>query len=167
MNIIFRTMLLGIIAGMRSMSAPAFTSRFLSRQAASNAKHTPNDKTSLPLRLLQDKRTVLLTTTLAIGELLADKLPFIPNRTDPGPLLGRAASGALVGAALAQHNGRAVFPLALLGSGGAILSAFTFFNLRHKAVVQLHVPDPLLGVAEDLLVISGGLCAIQKSVRGD
>ena len=46
--------------------------------------------------------TAILFTVLAVGELIADKLPRTPNRTSPGPLLVRIVMGGLVGALVAD-----------------------------------------------------------------
>ena len=45
----------------------------------------------------------MLLAALALGEMLMDKTPFVPARIMPGPLSGRMASGALVGAAPGHH----------------------------------------------------------------
>ena len=47
-------------------------------------------------------------SALALGELVADKLPFIPSRTSPGPLFGRVVLGALSGATLCAAAGHSV-----------------------------------------------------------
>ncbi|MGH9310283.1 MAG: DUF4126 domain-containing protein, partial [Vicinamibacterales bacterium] len=68
---------LGAVSGSRSMLAPALVAR---------AHHA---SPAAPILAL-----------LAGGEMMADKMPFIPSRTDALPLAGRIVSGALAGAAV-------------------------------------------------------------------
>ena len=82
---------LGLIAGMRSMAAPALLSRHLAGRSARGR--------GAAMRLLASRRTASVLTVLAAGEMVADKTPAIPDRTDPPALLGRIVMGALSGAA--------------------------------------------------------------------
>ena len=68
-------------------------------------------------------------SAFAIGELIADKLPFIPNRTSPGPLFGRIVLGALCGATLCAAGG---YSLAV----GSILGGWVE-SWEHSAVIRL------------------------------
>ena len=73
-------MLLGYVAGSRSMLAPA---------AASWA--TRADRTWVhdsPLWFMEEPFAPLLLSTLATGEIVADKLPFMPSRRLPLHLRG-------------------------------------------------------------------------------
>ena len=57
------------------------------------------------------------------GEVVADKLPVTPSRLEPGPLLGRAASGGVGGFALARaHRQNVVLPT-VVGVGGAVVGS--------------------------------------------
>ncbi len=70
---------------------------------------------------------------LAAGELVADKLPFTPNRVEALPLSARIASGALCGAALSLNRGRDRSRAATdagFGVAGAIAGAVGFYLLR-------------------------------------
>src|SRR4051812_16793135 len=59
---------------------------------------------------------VKVAAALALLELIGDKLPGIPNRTDLGPVVGRVAAGALIGATVARAAGRDRLTGALVGS---------------------------------------------------
>jgi uncharacterized membrane protein len=85
---------------------------------------------------------------LAAGELIGDKLPFIPPRSDPPSLLGRVASGTAVGGLVAGPRGA--------GAGAAGAAATTYASERLRAALgeRLPISDPLLGLAEDALVIA-------------
>src|SRR5947209_534719 len=88
-----RVLGLGAIAGIRSMSAPTHLSR-----AASRGKVGGIEDTSFAP--LASTRVARILTLLAVGEAVADKFGGIPDRISPPGLIGRMATGALVGAAL-------------------------------------------------------------------
>lgn len=46
--------------------------------------------TGTPLAFLDREVTPIILNVLARGELVADKLPFIPSRTSPPAFLGRS-----------------------------------------------------------------------------
>src|ERR1700743_3955224 len=91
--------LLGVVTGMRSMTAMAVLCWFAYRG------DLPLDGTwaSWAGKL----STATLFTVLALAEYVADKLPKTPNRTAPGPLLARVVIGGLVGAIVAAGFGGA------------------------------------------------------------
>src|SRR4051812_38526596 len=84
---------LGAIAGVRSMAGPSHLSR-----AASRGKVGGIEDTSFAP--LASTKVARILTLLAVGEAVADKFGGIPDRISPPGLIGRMASGALVGAAL-------------------------------------------------------------------
>ena len=139
---------LGAVAGMRSMAAIAILSDYL-------AKTDPKALEDTPLALL---KTSAATTTLkvaAAGEMLADKMPFTPARISPPPLLWRVLWGALLGVALTfQRREPDRLAAALVGGTAALVTTYLAYHLRVQAGERLHIPDPLLGVAEDALVIA-------------
>jgi uncharacterized membrane protein len=141
--------LLGAIAGSRSFSAPALVSR------AANSGLLP--VSSRPLRFLAGPKTAKTIAFLAVGEFIADKLPFVPNRTASGPLIARALSGGLSGAAFASGRKRSRLVGALLGAAGAIGASYGFYELRRRAGKRFGIPDSLVAVAEDAFVAGAGL----------
>ncbi len=150
------------LAGMRSMSAPAFLSHYLSQQPNSGLAGSP-------LRFLQKPGTANVLKVLAAGEMVADKLPATPNRTAPPVLLGRLLSGALVGAAwYKSRHGRALSG-GLLGGLAAVASTFVSYALRTGISKQSGVPVALVGVGEDALVVAGGATLLrgQRPAHGE
>ncbi|MCA1733565.1 MAG: DUF4126 family protein [Acidobacteria bacterium] len=139
------TIALGAMAGMRSMSAPAAVSRQLSRRRF----HWPRGKVE---SLLSEESASNLLLAAAAAEMLADKLPFVPNRIRLLPLAGRAAGGAVAGWALGRRDSRVV--LASVGAATAIATAFVTFYLRTTIVKRSRIPDTLLGLAEDAVVLA-------------
>jgi uncharacterized membrane protein len=123
----------GALVGMRSMSPPALLARRLARGRAAR-----------------------MLAVFAAGELLADKTPGVPARIIPLSLFGRAASGALGGAALAGHLRQPRLGPALAGSAAAVASAFAAYHLRRLAGERTSIPDALFGLLEDAVVLAAG-----------
>lgn len=139
---------MGAIAGMRSMSAPALLSRHLSQQKGRGR--------SAIARLLASRRTAVVLTLSAGGEMVLDKTPFVPSRTEPPSLAGRALAGALSGAVIAGQRGGSQAGAALLGAATALGSAHLVYNLRVGAGERFSVPDAVLGFVEDAVVWVAG-----------
>jgi uncharacterized membrane protein len=140
---------LGIIAGMRSMGAPALVSDCLARDQ-------PEALAESPLRWLGTPTTAKVFKFLAAGEIVGDKLPKTPSRIDPGPLFGRIMSGGLSGAGLFAADGKRPVVGAAVGALAAIAGAYGFYHLRQTLGKRLPVPDPVLGAAEDVLAFGMG-----------
>jgi uncharacterized membrane protein len=145
---------LGIIAGMRSMSAPALTSHFLTKVPAIRLAGTP-------WRYMQSKPVSTGMKVLAFTEMVADKLPSTPDRIAPPVLGARIISGALVGATLSQADGQPKWAGALLGSIGAVMGSYGFYFLRKKLGQTTSIPDFAWALAEDALVLAGGISLAQ------
>jgi uncharacterized membrane protein len=92
MSIYALAFLIGVVAGLRSMTAPAVAS-LAARLGWLNLENTP-------LAFLGFAATPYIVSVLAIGELIADKLPKTPSRKAPVGFTGRILTGALSGAAL-------------------------------------------------------------------
>lgn len=138
----------GAIAGMRSMAPLALLSRQLAGRSARG--HSP------ALRLLTQRPTANILTALAAAEMVADKTPVVPDRTEPQPLGGRIAMGALAGAAVAMWRGGPAGWAALVGGAAAAASTHLAYRLRKAAGQAAPIPDVVLGLAEDALVVAAG-----------
>jgi uncharacterized membrane protein/uncharacterized protein (UPF0548 family) len=144
---------LGIVCGARSMLAPAL----LSQPFAATSGPLAGD--GLAARALASPRATMLLPLAAVGELVADKLPWMPSRTDPPALLGRIGSGALVGAATAAREHRTA--AALAGAAGALAGTYGWYHLRRAATAR-GVPAWLAAVAEDALAVGLALALLQR-----
>ena len=98
---------------------------------------------------------------MEVGELVGDKLPTTPSRTALPPLLGRAVSGAVVGATVFVSDGRRATTGAALGSTVAIVAAFAGERLRALAAENTGLPDPVVALAEDATVLIVGLRSLR------
>ena len=110
--------------------------------------------------MLRSPVTARLFPLLAVGELLADKTPWITSRLDALPLMGRLASGAAVGSALAGRETR--LAAAVAGALGALAGAHALFRLRRCATRHYGVPNVAAGLCEDALVIGAGVLLLRR-----
>jgi uncharacterized membrane protein len=134
---------LGAVAGMRTWAAPAMLSMHLH-------KHEPEEsQATFLVRFFSSDFSASALGFVAAGELLGDKLPIAPDRTWLPALIGRACTGAAVGAALFELNGDRALPGALLGGAAAVASAFTTEYLRRTASDLMN--PSLVAAAEDVL----------------
>lgn len=138
---------LGITAGLRSMTPPAAVA-WAAHFGWLSLEGTPLAFLGSPLA-----RWILLAAM--IGELVADKLPFTPNRTKPGPFVARIVSGALAGAALAGGTGSSLALGAVAGGLGGLAGTLAGFRARTSLVRSLGTPDYVVAVTEDLVAVGG------------
>jgi uncharacterized membrane protein len=90
----------------------------------------------------------------AVGEMVADKLPLVPNRIEPGPLLGRAFLGGIAGGILAHQYGESGPLGAIFGAAAAVLSAYAGFHGRRALTHSTGLPDAAVALCEDVVAIS-------------
>lgn len=113
-----------------------------------------------PFKALGSVAGVSATAALALGEVIGDKLPSTPARTNTGPMVARALSGALSGSGVSAAAGQCVAAGALLGSVAAVLSAKAGYELRRRLVQATGLPDPVIALVEDCIAYSGGSAAL-------
>jgi len=130
------------------MSAPAFTSSYL-------VKKNSDRLADSPFKWMGSPQVANILKVATLGEMVADQLPGIGARVAPGPLVGRALSGALCGASICTAEGERAEVGALAGGLSAIGSAYAFYHLRRKLGESQHIPDAALGLAEDAIVFGG------------
>jgi uncharacterized membrane protein len=114
---------------------------------------------SPPLSILSRPRVSKALLLAAAGEVVADKLPFIPARTSPGPLFGRIAFGALVGAAVFAEEGDPVPLGAAVGGVAAGWGAFAGESVRAR-IHSSGVPDAAGGLLGDLFAAALAFAAV-------
>jgi len=103
---------------------------------------------------------VTILSVLAIGELIADKLPMIPKRTAPAPLMARVVTGGLCGACLCAAVGKSLLAGTLLGGIGGIVGAFLGYGIRRR--LDLHSKDLVVAVCEDLVAVGLALFFVSR-----
>src|SRR5437764_9542750 len=136
---------IGVVAGLRSLTAPA---------AVALAAHFGwLHLKGTSLGFMGSKPAVVILSLLAIGELIADKLPRVPRRTALAPLLARIVTGGLSGACLCASANQSLGSGAVLGAVGAIGGAFGGYETRKRLVTRLNLPDFVIALVEDALAI--------------
>jgi uncharacterized membrane protein len=148
--------LLGFLAGLRSMTPLA--------AVAWGARLGWLHLDGTPLTFLGSAPAAYLLTALMLAELVADKLPRTPSRTQPGPFVGRVVTGGLAGAALLGGTGGSLALGAILGALGAVAGTLGGYRARTGLVRMLGVPDYVVALAEDAVAV-GGACLILSLAR--
>jgi len=141
---------IGVIAGLRSLTAPAAVS-WAARWQWLNLSHTS-------LSFLGHALTPWIFTVLALGELVTDKLPSTPSRTIPLSFGARIVTGGLSGGAI----GASVNALGLgLGFGviGAILGTLGGRAFRARMAAAFR-SDPPAALLEDAITIGGAILIV-------
>jgi len=95
----------------------------------------------------------IVFTVLALGELAGDKMPRVPNRTSPLPLIFRLGMGGLAGAIAATAMNGPGLEGVLLGAVGALLGAFSGFMVRRDLVEKIGCKDWHVALVEDVITI--------------
>ena len=147
-------LLLGVVAGLRAMTAPAVVC-WGAHLGWLSLSHSP-------LSFLTSKISLVIFTLLALGELIGDKLPQTPSRTDIFPLIARAVSGALAGAALVITAGAWLLAGVLVGAVGAVIGAFAGYHVRRALTRSAGLPDLPVALLEDLVAVGGGLFLVSR-----
>ncbi len=110
-----------------------------------------------PFAFLTHPVSIGVFTAMAVGELVGDKMPKIPPRTDLVPLFARTTFGGAVGAALASVAGRPLWLGAVVGAVGALVGTYAGFGARRALTKKACLPDMPVALAEDALAIGGAL----------
>jgi uncharacterized membrane protein len=158
---LWQSMALGLVAGLRSASAGAIAS-YITKKAKRNG--TDNNRF---IRFMHSDGFNTTLNVMAVGELIVDKLPFVPARTMPVGLVARIISGGISSAAVSETNGRGVILYALLGSAVAAGATYTFYHLRRIAGNKTGIADPLIAIVEDAIVAGVGLALIKTSQESE
>lgn len=105
-------------------------------------------------RMLASNGFSRLLAALSASEMLADKSSLVGDRTDVLPLAARAAMGSFTAAAFASERRHRPLLPAAVGAAAAIASTYAAFHLRRFAGRHLSVPDSVLGMVEDAVVVA-------------
>jgi uncharacterized membrane protein len=153
MTILALAFLIGVLNGLRSFTPPAATAW---------AAHLQWIKLPGILALIGSIPVVAIFTLLAAFELVADKMPWIPDRIAPMSLAARAIMGALTGACIAAAGGQSAIIGAACGIAGAMAGAFGGYNARKSSVQALRIPDIYVALVEDLICVGGALWVVTR-----
>ena len=144
------SLLIGIVAGLRAMTAPAAISWA--------ARLGWLDVAPTSLAFLGYAWTPWIFTALALAELVTDQLPTTPSRTVPVQFGTRVLVGALCGAAIGADLGAPVMGL-FAGVLGAIVGTLGGRMCRVRLAAALGSDRPA-ALIEDAIAIGGALLIV-------
>ncbi|MFL5814079.1 MAG: hypothetical protein ACJ763_10925 [Bdellovibrionia bacterium] len=110
-------------------------------------------RSTAALSQIFDRNGVVRTVTFL--ESVADKLPFIPARTQVMSLLGRAGFGGYAASLLADEK-RKRLTYATVGALSAIICTFAATQIRTRLGAKSRIANTALGFAEDGIVSWAG-----------
>jgi len=144
------SLFIGVIAGLRAMTAPAAIS-WAARLGRLNLA-------SSGLAFLGYAFTPWILTLFALGELVTDQLPTTPSRTVPVQFGARILTGGLSGAAIGAGNGGLIGG-ALAGGIGAVIGTLGGRAFRGWLATTLGNDHPAAFI-EDAVAICGALLIV-------
>jgi uncharacterized membrane protein len=103
----------------------------------------------------------IVFTVLAVGEIIADKTPRIPDRISPAPLIWRLLLAGFTGAYAATSMQGPGLEGVLLAVVGALIGAFGGYMLRRELVQNLDCKDWHIAIAEDIIAIGFAIYALR------
>jgi len=148
-------LLIGVVAGLRAMTAPAAVSW------AAALGWISLDGT--PLAFLGFKYTPWVFTVLAVVEMITDQLPKTPSRKVPVQFGARIAMGALCGAAIGASQGVLVGGL-IAGAVGAVIGTLGGYELRRRLAASIGGRDFPAALVEDAFAIGSAYWIVTSLV---
>jgi uncharacterized membrane protein len=104
----------------------------------------------------------VIFTVLAVGELVADKLPKTPSRTSPPGLIGRIVTGGITGACVAAGGGQGALVGAVLGAVAGVVGCFAGYQARTRLVKALGTRDIYVALVEDMVAVAGCFWVVSR-----
>ena len=142
---IFLALVIGIVAGLRAMLAPAAIA-WAATMGRLPLAHTM-------LSFMAWRFTPWIFSVLAAGELVTDQLPSTPSRKVPTQFGGRLLTGGLSGAAVGYSQHAPLSGLAL-GIVGAVIGTIGGAAVRARLSAGLN-SDHIAAAIEDGVAIAG------------
>jgi uncharacterized membrane protein len=150
LGVVLLATIIGFIAGLRAMMAPAAVSW------AAALGWLPLAAT--PLAFLGYTWTPWILSAMAAGELVTDQLPSTPSRTVPVQFGARLVSGALAGGAIGAAAGMLLAGV-LAGIVGAVIGTVGGRMLRARLASAFR-KDPPAALIEDAIAIVGAVLVV-------
>jgi uncharacterized membrane protein len=145
--------LIGAVAGLRSLTPPAAVS-WAARLGWLHLEGTP-------LAFLGFAFTPYILSVLAIGELIADKLPKTPSRKAPGPFAARIVVGAFCGAAVGAPGQASIAGMAA-GALGGVAGTLGGYEFRSRLVKATGGKDLPIALLEDAIAIGAAFWIVSR-----
>lgn len=145
MSIYLAAVLIGIVAGLRAMTAPAAVS-WAAKLGWLKLEGTW-------AAFLGYSLTPFILAALAVVELITDQLPKTPSRKVPIQFGTRLVTGGLSGAAIGATADSTVVGL-LLGIAGAVAGTLGGFEARKRLVQAIGGKDLPIALLEDVVAVA-------------
>jgi uncharacterized membrane protein len=154
MSILVCAFLIGVIAGLRALTAPTLVS-WAAGLGWINLEGTPFHFLALPI-------TRYILSAAALGEIINDKLPNTPSRKIPPQFITRIVMGGFAGAALGASRGSLVLGL-LAGAVGAVVGTLGGAEVRSRLVKAIGGNDLPIALLEDIIAVVGAYLIVSHT----
>jgi len=151
MTLIIMSVLIGIVAGLRAMTAPA--------AIAVGARYGAIAVAGTPLAFMGYMWTPWIFCALGVLELITDQLPTTPSRKIPVQFAGRVLTGALSGAALAAPQGLLVAGL-IAGIIGAVIGTLGGAAFRARLAAAFGKDRPAALIEDIVAIVTAALIVL-------
>jgi uncharacterized membrane protein len=145
-------LLIGVVAGLRAMTAPAAAS-WATYLGWLNVGDTW-------LWFMGHWLTPWIFTVLAVLELVNDQRPSTPSRKAPSQFGTRIVAAALSGATIGAHGSMWVGGL-IAGVIGAVIGTFGGYEARKRLVAATGGRDLPIALVEDAVAVFGALLIVR------
>ncbi len=152
MSLYVLAFLIGVVAGLRALTAPAAVS-WAARLGWLHLNNTP-------LGFLGFAATPYIVSVLALAELIGDKLPKTPSRKSPPGFIARIVTGALSGAAIGASSQSLIGGL-VAGVVGAVVGTLGGYEFRSRLVKAIGGNDLPIALLEDAIAIAGAFLIVR------
>ena len=153
MTVILLSLLIGVVAGLRTMTAPA--------AAAFGARYGAVAVAGTPMAFMGHAWTPWIFGVLAVVEFVTDQLPSTPSRKVPAQFTARILTGALSGATLAAPSGSIVSGL-IAGIVGAVVGTLGGAAVRARMAAAFGKDRPA-AIIEDMVAIAAAVLIVVSS----
>lgn len=151
--ILLLSLLIGVVAGLRAMMAPAAVS-WAAQRGGLDLSHSW-------LAFIGYRFTPWILTIAALAELVTDQLPSTPSRKVPPQFGARIVMGALSGAAIAAPSGSLIAGL-LAGAIGAVAGTLGGAAAR-GAMARAFGSDRPAAIIEDIVAIVAAVAIVSAA----
>ena len=146
-------LLIGVVAGLRAMTAPAAVS-----WAAYLGWLPVQDSWAW---FMGHWLTPWIFSVLAVVELVTDQLPNTPSRKVPQQFGARLITGALAGATIGASAGMTIGGL-IAGVVGAVIGTLGGYEARKRLVAATGGRDLPIALVEDAVAVFGALLIVSS-----
>jgi uncharacterized membrane protein len=150
MTVILLSLALGIVAGLRALTAPA--------AAAFAARYGLIAVAGTPMAFMGYAWTPWILGLAALSEFVTDQLPTTPSRKVPVQFTARILTGALAGATLSAPGGSVVTGL-VAGIVGAVIGTLGGAAFRARLAAAFGKDRPA-AIIEDIVAVAAAVLVV-------